>query len=209
MDWLTEITGTPVWMATRSAVRCLVPDSWVSMLESGTSCTAARRMLPASLSQMMAPSILASSRSLVGEKSIPISNPPEQMDSMVRSEPRTINAPVRPRRMRSRPSRRAVPGATLPRVALSESSGLRAIGFPFKGASRCLQVCRFYDSAGRIKSTHFPTGSILGVKKRINRTDKPQSGPFGLVLPALRKAPGDGGGRRQLGRPPAAPAALR
>ena len=96
MDWLTEITGTPVWMATRSAVRCRVPDSWVSMLESGTSWTAARRMLLASLSQMMAPSILASSRSRVGEKSMPMSKPPEQMDSMVRSMPSTIRAPVRP-----------------------------------------------------------------------------------------------------------------
>ena len=113
MDWLTEITGTPVWMATRSAVRCRVPDSWVSMLESGTSWTAARRMLLASLSQMMAPSILASSRRRVGEKSMPMSKPPEQMDSMVLSMPSTIRAPVRPRRMRSRPSRRAVPGATL------------------------------------------------------------------------------------------------
>ena len=31
IDWLTEITGKPVWMATRSAVRCRVPDSSVGI----------------------------------------------------------------------------------------------------------------------------------------------------------------------------------
>ena len=38
--------------------------------------------------------------------------------------PSTISAPVRPRRMRSKPSRSCVPGATRARVALSASSGL-------------------------------------------------------------------------------------
>ena len=33
---------------------------------------------------------------------------------------------------------------------------------------------------------------------RINRTDKPQSAPLGRVPPGLRKAPDDGGGRRQF-----------
>lgn len=32
----------------------------------------------------------------------------------------------------------------------------------------------------------------------INRTDKPQSGPLDVMPPGLRKAPYDGGGRRQL-----------
>ena len=37
MDLLTEITGYPVCLATRSAVRCLVPASSVGMAGSGTS----------------------------------------------------------------------------------------------------------------------------------------------------------------------------
>src|SRR6478752_3342902 len=31
IDWLTETTGMSVWMATRSAVRCRVPDSDVAV----------------------------------------------------------------------------------------------------------------------------------------------------------------------------------
>jgi hypothetical protein len=37
IDWLTEMTGTPVCLATRSAVRWRVPDSVVGMAGSGTS----------------------------------------------------------------------------------------------------------------------------------------------------------------------------
>ena len=44
IDWLTEITGKPVCLATRSAVRCRVPDSVVSIDGSGTSWAAARRI---------------------------------------------------------------------------------------------------------------------------------------------------------------------
>ena len=51
IDWLTEMTGKPVCLATRSAVRCRVPDSLVSMLGSGTSWVAARRMRVTSRSQ--------------------------------------------------------------------------------------------------------------------------------------------------------------
>ena len=44
IDWLTDTTGNPVCFATRSAVRCRVPDSLVSIRGSGTSWVAARRM---------------------------------------------------------------------------------------------------------------------------------------------------------------------
>ncbi len=47
IDWLTEMTGRPVCLFTRSAVRWRVPDSSVGMAGSGTICTAARRMLGA------------------------------------------------------------------------------------------------------------------------------------------------------------------
>src|SRR6476620_10813120 len=62
IDWLTETTVYPVCLATRSAVRCRVPDSLVSIEGSGTSWVAARRMREASRSSTMPPSILASSR---------------------------------------------------------------------------------------------------------------------------------------------------
>ena len=76
MDWLTEITGCPVCLATRSAVRCRVPDSLVSIEGSGTSCVAAHRIRVASRSKMMAPSILASSRRRVAENSMSSGKPP-------------------------------------------------------------------------------------------------------------------------------------
>ena len=44
IDLLTEMTGQPVCRATRSAVRCRVPDSSVGSEGSGTRCTAARTM---------------------------------------------------------------------------------------------------------------------------------------------------------------------
>ena len=65
IDWLTEMTARPVCLLTRSAVRCRVPDSSVGIAGSGTSWTAARRILVQSLSTTMAPSIFASSRSRV------------------------------------------------------------------------------------------------------------------------------------------------
>ena len=111
IDWLTEITGKPVCLATRSAVRCRVPDSSVGMAGSGIRCTAARTMRVPSLDSTTAPSILHSSRSRVAENSTSSGKPPVQSASTTRSWPRTISAPVRPRRIRSRPSRSAVPGA--------------------------------------------------------------------------------------------------
>ena len=42
IDWLTDTTGKPVCFATRSAVRWRVPDSLVSIEESGSSCRGAQ-----------------------------------------------------------------------------------------------------------------------------------------------------------------------
>ena len=42
IDWLTEMTGKSVWMATRSAVRWRVPDSSVGIVGSGIRWTPAR-----------------------------------------------------------------------------------------------------------------------------------------------------------------------
>ena len=79
IDLLTAITGYPVCLATRSAVRCRVPDSSVGTPGSGTSWTAARTIVRAAASSTIAPSILASSRRRVGENSTFSSNPPEHM----------------------------------------------------------------------------------------------------------------------------------
>ncbi len=121
IDWLTEMIGKPVCTATRCAVRCRVPDSDVSIDASGRSWTAARRMRVADSSSTTAPSILASSRSRVEEKATSSSNPPEQIDSTTSSYPTTMRAPVRPRRIRSSPSRSAVPGAMARRMARPEA----------------------------------------------------------------------------------------
>ena len=81
IDWLTEMTGRPVCLFTRSAVRWRVPDSSVGIAGSGTSCTAARRILVQSRSTTMAPSILASSRSRVALNSTSRTKPPVHMVS--------------------------------------------------------------------------------------------------------------------------------
>src|SRR4028119_80393 len=62
----TEITGTWIERATRSAVRWRVPVSDVGTLGLGTRWTLARAMRLASGARMMAPSILASSESRWG-----------------------------------------------------------------------------------------------------------------------------------------------
>ncbi len=117
IDWETETTGKPHALETRSAVRCRVPVSSVGIEASGTSCTPARRIFVMSLSRISAPSSLHSSRRRVAVNSTSSTNPPVHIDSTVLSMPSTIRPPVLPRRMRSRPSRRAIPGAT----ALSEA----------------------------------------------------------------------------------------
>ena len=63
------------------------------------------------------PSSLHSSRSRVAVNSTSRTKPPVHIGSTVLSMPRTISPPVLPRRIRSRPSRRAVPGATALSVA--------------------------------------------------------------------------------------------
>ncbi len=81
IDWLTDTTGKPVCFATRSAVRWRVPDSVVGTDGSGTSWVAARRILVQSSLTMIAPSILANSRSPVAENSESSANPPVEIDS--------------------------------------------------------------------------------------------------------------------------------
>ena len=85
IDWLTEMTGKPVCLATRSAVRCRVPDSSVGIVGSGTSWTPARRIRVPSRSRTIAPSILASSRSRVAENSTSSAKPPVHSDSTILS----------------------------------------------------------------------------------------------------------------------------
>ena len=68
-----------------------------------------------------APSILDSSRTRVAENSTSSTKPPVQIDSTVLSKPTTISAPVRPRRMRSSPSRKGVPGASVASVVRCRS----------------------------------------------------------------------------------------
>ena len=63
------MTGKPVCLATRSAVRWRVPDSSDGIDGSGIRCTAARTMRVPSLDSTTAPSILHSSRSRVAENS--------------------------------------------------------------------------------------------------------------------------------------------
>ena len=121
IDWLTEITGYPVCLATRSAVRCRVPDSSVWIAGSGMRCTLARTIRMPSEDSTTAPSILHSSRSRVAENSMSSGKPPVHNDSTVRSWPSTISAPVRPRRIRSSPSRNTVPGAISASVARNGS----------------------------------------------------------------------------------------
>src|SRR3954464_7034354 len=128
MDWDTEMTGKPLCRATRSAVRCRVPVSSEKMEGSGMRCTAACRMREASLSRTIAPSIFASSRSPVAVNGMSRKKPPVEIESTVLSLPSTSRAPVRPRRMRSSPSRRVVPGAMLARVARSRrTSSVRSL----------------------------------------------------------------------------------
>ena len=81
IDCDTEMTGKPVCRATRSAVRCRVPVSWVTMVESGIRWTPARMMLVASRSQTIAPSILASSRRPVDGEFDVEQEPAGQIDS--------------------------------------------------------------------------------------------------------------------------------
>ena len=126
IDWDTEITGKPVCRAARSAVRWRVPVSSEGIDWSGIRWTAARMIRVTSLSMMIAPSILASSRSPVEVNGTSSVKPPVQMLSTVLSWPSTISAPVRPRRIRSRPSRSAVPGAIEARVARRRSCLLGA-----------------------------------------------------------------------------------
>ena len=90
-----------------------------------------------SLSTMIAPSILASSRRPVAVKGTSRVKPPVEIESTVLSWPSTIRAPVRPRRIRSSPSRSGVPGAIEARVARSRScSSMRSATGPPRSVRR-------------------------------------------------------------------------
>ena len=122
------MTGKPVCWATRSAVRCRVPVSSDGIEWSGIRWTAARWIRVMSRSTMIAPSILASSRRPVAVNGTSRVKPPVEIASTVLSLPSTIRAPVRPRRIRSSPSRRAVPGAIEASVARRRScSSVRSV----------------------------------------------------------------------------------
>ena len=112
MAWDTVTTGTLACNAMRSAVRCRVPVSMVGNCAEGVKWTPAARMVVKSLSTTMPPSIFANSRSPVGVKSVFTLKPPVEIWSTTGLLPSTISAPVRPARMRSKPSRSGVPGAS-------------------------------------------------------------------------------------------------
>ena len=59
--WEMEMTSAPVCLATRSAVRCLVPVSAEGIAGSGISWTFANASVSTFVSTMIAPSIFASS----------------------------------------------------------------------------------------------------------------------------------------------------
>ena len=90
-----------------------------------------------SLSTMIAPSILASSRSPVAVNGTSRVKPPVEIDSTVLSWPSTISAPVRPRRIRSSPSRSEVPGAIDAKRARRSAERLssRSLGMPATAGS--------------------------------------------------------------------------
>ena len=90
----TEMTGTSIERATRSAVRWRVPVSDVGTLGLGTRWTLARAMRLASLARMMAPSIFASSDRRWGLKAASSRKPPEQMLSTSGPSPTTMRAPM-------------------------------------------------------------------------------------------------------------------
>ena len=117
------MTGTSIERATRSAVRCRVPVSDVGTLGLGTRWTLARAMRLASAARMMAPSIFASSDSRCGLKAASSRKPPEQMLSTSGPSPTTMSAPMLACRMRSRPSRSGVPGATAASASMSWALG--------------------------------------------------------------------------------------
>ena len=124
----TEMTGTSIDRATRSAVRCRVPVSDVGTFGFGTRWTLARAMRLASLARMMAPSIFASSESRCGLNAASSRNPPEQMLRTSGPSPTTSSAPMLDCRIRSRPSRNGCPGATAAKASSSATLRRGATG---------------------------------------------------------------------------------
>src|SRR5213083_74802 len=92
IDSETVTTGTWVCLATRSAVRCLVPVSAVWIAGSGIRWTLAHRMVSAASSRMIAPSILASSESRWAVNGTPMRKPPENRACTRGGAPSTTGA---------------------------------------------------------------------------------------------------------------------
>jgi len=111
--------GGPVGRAVRSAERCRVPVSEVGMDGSGTRCTLARSTRLASASSTRAPSIFASSATRWLVAAMSITKPPDTSCSICGVHPITISVPRSARMMRSMPSRRCVPGASIARTERS------------------------------------------------------------------------------------------
>src|SRR5699024_3726872 len=130
MDAETATVGTPACREVRSAARWRVPVSAAGCEGSGTRWTLARRIRVPSVDSTTAPSILLSSRRSAGPNSTSRSTPPAQMARTAGSCPSTISPPLPLRRMRSRASRRGVPGARRRRTSriaapAGEVSGVR------------------------------------------------------------------------------------
>src|SRR5690554_914460 len=172
-----DIVNRPVDLATRSAVRCLIPVSVDGMVASGSSMVLTWRIFLASRLSIIAPSILASSYRLAGLNSLSMRKPPSRIASISGVSPRTINAPVLARNTFSSPSRSAVPGATSFSTWYIPSLGnlISAIAITSKSSIQSLY--------GVVNMKQFyAIGSFAITARRQNSTGKTQ---FGRFLQAL------------------------
>ena len=224
----TETTGTSIDRATRSAVRWRVPVSDVGTLGLGTRCTLARAMRLASLARMMAPSILASSDRRWGLKAASSRNPPEQMFSTSGPSPTTMSAPLLACRMRSMPSRSAVPGRHggervhelgagtgdhgAMRTAAAGVAPRRTPGRPAGAHTACRRRCvaaRAASVSDAARASRMPPGAS-GADRGTIACAKPEprrlgQAPLGAVDLAQLAAQADLAARHQVGRRPAGP----
>src|SRR6185437_2637995 len=126
-----------------------------------------------SRSRTTPPSILHSSRSRVAENSTSRTKPPVQMLSTVLSKPSTISAPVLPRRIRSKPSRSGVPGASAARVARCVWSAARS------WAAMALLVAESVVDATVV------AGSVFGVRFSVGRSSTARSRRLAVLWSSL------------------------
>ena len=203
IDCDTEITGNPVCRATRSAVRWRVPVSSEGIVWSGIRCTAALMIRVRSRSRMIAPSILASSRRPVAVNGTSRSNPPVEIDSTVLSWPSTIRAPVRPRRIRSSPSRRPVPGAIEARVArrrsVSSERSAPTTPFPPVGPVRRPAAGQSRRLTARPRHRHRRSRAPAG-RARASRSAEAMSGASITCMPSTRAGESARGPARRVAR---------